>query len=305
MLPPHWRWKLNHYRERLRGVLQQTFRQEPKPRVCFNCGRLVGALEKVCSSCGTSQSAVSFSVFKRLSLSVIPDQNPVTYALLFANLLFLIVAWLITVQGGGGPGGLFNQLDNRVLFLLGAKHGGRIFYLHEYWRLVMPIFLHGGVIHFGFNSFVLWQVGPQAEELFGSARFLFLYLATGVLGFLASALWYPLVVISVGSSGSIFGLIGVLIGYITQRSGFASEYRTSLVRWAIYVFIIGLFLGADNAAHLGGLVSGLVLGRLVSARRPVTAVARFQVGLMGWGSALVILWSVVMVLLNLPAAPAS
>ncbi|MFB3127857.1 MAG: hypothetical protein ACE1Z8_10275, partial [Candidatus Acidiferrales bacterium] len=109
MLPPHWRWKLNRYRERLRGVLQQTFRQEPKPRVCFNCGRLVGALEKVCSSCGTSQSAVSFSVFKRLSLSVIPDQNPVTYALLFANLLFLIVAWLITVQGGGGTGGLFNQ----------------------------------------------------------------------------------------------------------------------------------------------------------------------------------------------------
>jgi rhomboid protease GluP len=305
MLPPHWRWKLNRYRERLRGVLQQTFRQEPKPRVCFNCGRLVGALEKACSSCGTSQSAVSFSVFKRLSLSVIPDQNPVTYALLFANLLFLIVAWLITVQGGGEPGGLFNQLDNRVLFLLGAKHGGRIFYLHEYWRLVMPIFLHGGVIHFGFNSFVLWQVGPQAEELFGSARFLFLYLATGVLGFLASALWYPLVVISVGSSGSIFGLIGVLIGYITQRSGFASEYRTSLVRWAIYIFIIGLFLGADNAAHLGGLVSGLVLGRLVSARRPVTAAARFRVGLMGWGSALVILWSVVMVLLNLPAAPAS
>jgi rhomboid protease GluP len=134
---------------------------------------------------------------------------------------------------------------------------------------------------------------------------LFLYLATGVLGFLASALWYPLVVISVGSSGSIFGLIGILIGYITQRSGFASEYRTSLVRWAIYIFIIGLFLGADNAAHLGGLVSGLVLGRLVSARRPVTAAARFRVGLMGWGSALVILWSVVMVLLNLPAAPAS
>ncbi|MCH8947187.1 MAG: rhomboid family intramembrane serine protease, partial [Acidobacteria bacterium] len=107
--------------------------------------------------------------------------------------------------------------------------------------------------------------------------------------------------------GSIFGLIGILIGYITRRSGFASEYRASLIRWVVYMFIIGLFMGRyiDNAAHVGGFLCGLVLGRLVSARRPVTAAARFRVGLMGWGSALVILWSVVMVLLNLPAAPAS
>lgn len=128
------------------------------------------------------------------------------------------------------------------------------------------------------------------------------YLTTGIVGFLASAWWYHPAALSVGSSGSLFGLIGILISYISQGSGFASQYRTSLTRWAIYVFIMGFFLGADNAAHLGGLVSGLALGRLVSDRRPATAAQRFAVRLMGWGSAAVILTSLTMTMLHLRPA---
>jgi rhomboid protease GluP len=242
---------------------------------------------------------MSLSVFKRMALAVIPAETPLTYLLLFANLLFFAVAWVISQRMEEGGAGLFS-LSSQVLYELGAKQGSRIFVLGEYWRLVMPIFLHAGVVHFGFNSFVLWQVGPQVEELFGSRRFLFLYLATGVAGFVVSAWWYHPAALSVGSSGSIFGLVGVLIGYISQRRGFAAEYKASLTRWAIYVFIIGFFLGADNAAHLGGLVSGLILGRVVSDRRPATLFARLRVELMGWGSVAILLWSVAMVLLHLP-----
>lgn len=298
MLSPRLQWKLKRAMESARNALRGGEPQPPRPRICLNCKRLVGALETHCPSCGTSQSAVSFSALKRLSLAVIPAENPVTYGLLFANLLFILVAFLVSMRGAADP----FSIDTRILFLLGAKHAGRIYYLHEYWRLVMPIFLHAGIIHFAFNSYVLWQVGPQAEELFGSARFLFLYLATGVVGFIASAFWYDLRVISVGSSGSIFGLIGVVIGYITLRPGSADEFKQSLIRWAVYMFIIGLFLGADNAAHLGGLLSGVALGRIVSDRRPHTPSERLRVNLMGWGSALVILWSLAMVLLSLPAA---
>ncbi|MFQ5778015.1 MAG: rhomboid family intramembrane serine protease [Terriglobia bacterium] len=305
MISPRLRWKLARYREQLLARLRDLLGGQPRPRVCFSCGRLVGAHEKVCSHCGASQSALSLSAFKRVALAVIPDEAPLTYALLFANVVFFAVAAIVSLRAGSGGGiGLFD-MNNEVLFLLGAKHGGSIFFLHEYWRLVMPIFLHGGLIHFLFNSFVLWQVGPQAEELFGSRRFLFLYLVTGIAGFIASAWWYDPRSISIGSSGSLFGLFGILISYISQQAGFASEYRASLIRWAVFMLIIGLFLGADNAAHLGGLLSGLVLGRLVSARRPATPAAKLRVELMAWGSAAVILWSVAMVLLHLPPAAGS
>lgn len=301
MLSPRLRWKLNRARDRLLGVWETLFRRQRKPRVCFACGRLVGASETKCSHCGASQQALSLSVFKRMALAVIPAEYTVTYSLLFANLLFFSVAWIVSARGGSAGPGMFGGMDPKVLWVLGALEGQRLFYLHEYWRLVMPIFLHGGILHFAFNSFVLWQVGPQVEELFGPRRFLFLYLSTGVAGFIVSAWWHGLYVFSVGASGSLLGLMGILISYISQQSGFAHEYRASLIRWVIFILIMGFFPGIDNAAHIGGLLSGMALGRLVGVRRPVSAAARFRVEAMAWGSVLVIFWSVVMVLLNLPA----
>ena len=304
MLSPRLRWKLARARERLLDAVQAFFRPQPRPRVCFACGRLVGAAEKVCSHCGTSQAALSVSAFKRVALAVIPAENPLTYALLFANLAFFAAAWLASVRASGSPG-LWGGMSSEVLLTLGALNGGRVLVLHEYWRLVMPIFLHAGIIHFGFNSFVLWQVGPQVEELFGSRRFVFLYLTTGVGSSLVSAWWHGLYGLSVGSSGALMGMIGILISYISQSSGFASEYRKSLIRWAVYILVIGLLPGIDNAGHVGGLLTGLALGRVVSARRPATATARLGVALMGWGAAAVIAWSIIMVLLHLPPAAGS
>ena len=301
MLSRRLRWKLARARDRLRATWETLFRAQPKPRVCFSCGRLVGANEKACSNCGASQAPLSLSAFKRIALAVIPAENPITYALLFANVLFYAVGWIVSQRGDAG-GGLFGRLDANVLLLLGAKYGPNIFFLGEYWRLVMPNFLHFDLLHLAFNSFVLWQVGPQVEELFGSRRFLFLYLATGIVGFGLSLWWYDLhgrPALSVGSSGAIFGLIGVLISYITQSAGFAAQYRASLIRWAVFILIMGIFLPFDNAAHLGGVLTGLVLGRVVSDRRPATLGQRFTVGLMGWGSAAVILASVALTLLHL------
>ncbi|MFQ5695053.1 MAG: rhomboid family intramembrane serine protease [Terriglobia bacterium] len=304
MLPPRLRWKLDRYRERLRSRLGPLFRPQPKPRVCFSCGRLVGASEKACSNCGASQAPLSLSAFKRLALAVIPAEYPLTYALLFTNVLFFAVAWIISLRTGEGTG-LLSTLDGRVLYLLGAKRGLEILAGGEYWRLVMPNFLHFDILHFAFNSFVLWQIGPQVEELFGSRRFLFLYLVTGIVGFTASTWWYIFVrgtdSLSAGSSASLFGLIGILISYVSQRRGFATEYRASLIRWALFILVLGLFFSFDNAAHIGGLLCGLLLGRLVSARRPANAMAELRINLMAWGSALVIFWSVAMVLLHLPS----
>lgn len=301
MLPPRWRWRLDRWRQQVGGLLARP-RPQPKPRLCPSCGLLVGSEEKSCSHCGASMAVLSLTGLQRVAAWILPAQAPLTYALLFTNLLFFVVAWIVSIRLTGTDSPLFSNLDVRVLVAFGAKSGYHIVVAGEYWRLVMPIFLHFDVIHFGFNSFVLWQVGPQVEELFGSRRFLFIYLVTGVVGFLGSLWWYDLhgrPALSVGSSGAIFGLMGVLISYITQSAGFAAQYRASLIRWAVFILIMGIFLPFDNAAHLGGLLAGLVLGRVVSDRRPATPGQRFTVGLMGWGSAAVILASVALTLLHL------
>jgi rhomboid protease GluP len=186
MLSPRLRWKLDQALARVREFFDSG-KQEPKPQICFDCGRLVGAVETICSHCGANQSKASFSALKRVSLAVIPAENPVTYAFIFANLLFMGIAFFISIKSGSAP----FEVNNQALDYLGAKWTPYILYRQEYWRLVMPILLHGGLIHLGFNTFVLWQIGPQVEELFGSQRFLFLYLVTGIAGFIASAWWSP------------------------------------------------------------------------------------------------------------------
>ena len=298
MLPPRLRWKLDRLWEQAREFV--TAQPEPKPKVCFNCGKLVGAVQTVCPECGANQSAVSFSALKRIGMAAIPAENPVTYALLFANFLLYAVAWLASLRVADEPPSLFASMDPRVMVLLGAKFGPLILLEGEWWRLVMPNFLHWTLWHIGMNMYALWQIGPMVEENFGSRRYLFLYLFTGICGFIASTLWNP-TGLSAGASASLFGLIGVLISYLGPRPGFAREYRSQLIRWAVIILVIGLFLPFDNAGHIGGLVSGLILGRVLSDRRAATPGARFRLALMTWSSALVLVWSVAMVLLHLPA----
>lgn len=298
MLSPRWRWRLDRWRQQLAALLSPR-RGQARPRLCPACGLLVGSEEKTCSHCGASMAALSFTGLRRIATAVLPAETPVSFSLLILNGLIFLVVWLIALQRGDL--GLFAHIPTDLHLRLGAKHGFAILFGHEYWRLVMPIFLHADLWHLLFNSFVLYQIAPQVEELFGSARFLFLYLATGVAGFIVSTYWYPLPMVSVGSSGALFGLVGVLISYLGHHS-FAPEYRSAFIRWAILMLALGIFFPFDNAAHLGGLVSGLALGHLVSSRRPATPLQQFTVWLLGWGSAAIILASFVMTMLHIPPA---
>ena len=115
-------------------------------------------------------------------------------------------------------------------------------------------FLHGGVLHILMNSWVMFDLGFRVEELFGTARFLVIYLVSSACGFVASTFWTPY--LSIGASAGIFGLIGALIadGYRGGSSIMASMY----LRWALIILVVGLlpFFPFDNAAHLGGLAAG-------------------------------------------------
>ena len=139
----------------------------------------------------------------------------------------------------------------------------------QWWRLVTAGFLHGGLMHILMNSWVLFDLGAQVEEVYGPSRMMVIYFVSTVCGFLASMFWSPMVP-SIGASAGIIGLIGTMIALgMMHRSALGAAIRGVYVRYAVYVLLFGLlpFFSIDNAAHIGGLAGGFVVARLAALPR--------------------------------------
>lgn len=171
-----------------------------------------------------------------------------------ANIALYLVVSLV--------GGTFPETDLDVLINYGAKESSYIA-MGEWWRIIAPIFLHNGLLHLGFNSMALYVFGPMMENTLGTWRFLLVYMTAGIMGVLASCLWS--VSISVGASGSIFGLLGV--GFFIERrmaqmkkaAGEATDpndntFTSLLIANGALALFVDQF---DHAAHIGGLVTGM------------------------------------------------
>lgn len=183
----------------------------------------------------------------------IPQTAPVwTYVVLVIN----VAAFVGT--------GLLGR--NEVLGL-GAKVNEAIV-AGQLWRLVTPIFLHADLLHIAFNSYALIAFGPQVERPYGRLRFLVIYLTSGVASIAFSFLLSPYP--SVGASGAIFGLIGVVGAYFFRyrnRLAAGGARLTNLLSIVAYNLIYGFIVPAvDNWAHIGGLLAGLALGWLLAPR---------------------------------------
>ncbi|HXX44313.1 MAG TPA: rhomboid family intramembrane serine protease [Candidatus Acidoferrales bacterium] len=275
----------------------------PRPKLCPSCGTLVGATATRCHQCGASLTFSLAAASKSLS-RLMPATSPATYAILGFSVLIYVVSLLVTIRMsgslpvGGGVLGLLGlgAVNGDVLQRLGASLPYPV-NIVEPWRLVTAIFLHGSVLHIVFNMWVLMDIGPQIEELYGSARFLFIYVGCGVGGFvLSSGLWH----FSVGGSGAIVGLVGVLLALTTGRQSIGMRMlRSSLIRWLIYLAIWGFVVpGVDNSAHIGGLVTGFILGKILVDRPPATVQERRTAQVLGWVAALAIAVSFAMAALT-------
>jgi membrane associated rhomboid family serine protease len=147
----------------------------------------------------------------------------------------------------------------------------------EFWRPVTAIFLHAGLIHLGFNMYVLSMIGPFIERLFGPTTYALLYLLSGLSGSLASLAWHPATV-GIGASGAIFGLYGALLGFLfVRRHVIPPEVLNPLLQNGLYFLGINLVLGfaipnVDVAAHLGGAAGGFLGG--LAATWPQAKTAR-------------------------------
>jgi rhomboid protease GluP len=241
-------------------------------RMCPHCRALIDRDAKVCPLCGEATGPVrarSGSTPGRI-MGVIPIPTTASSVMVAANLALYGISWYMTqnseaAQLYGAPS--MGGISSEVLLRLGAK--APYILAGQWWRLVTAMFLHAGLLHIGMNMWCLVDLGPEVESLFSTTKFTVLYLVTGVAGFILSLWWSPFG-LSVGASGAIMGLIGILIGASFHHGHLGKEYRSQLWRWVIYIAIFGIFFHVDNAAHFGGLASGLVLGYLVPEGDPTT-----------------------------------
>jgi rhomboid protease GluP len=143
----------------------------------------------------------------------------------------------------------------------------------EWWRVLTSLFIHFGVIHLAFNMWALATFWPLAERLYGSVNYLLIYLVAGVAGSFASISWRP-DINSAGASGAIFGILGALLAAHLRTGGTYPNSVLRPLRNSTLVFVSFALLngfstkGIDDAAHLGGLTAGFLIG-LVTAR-PIT-----------------------------------
>lgn len=180
------------------------------------------------------------------------------------------------------------QPDNESLLAWGANFRpmtlGR-----DWWRLLTNCFIHIGVLHLLMNSYALVVIGTQLEPLLGKARFLAAYLFTGIAASVASLWWHDLT-ISAGASGAIFGLYGVFLAMLTTNlidTTVRKQLLSSILVFIVYNLMYGMKGGIDNAAHIGGLLSGLVVGYVYYPSLKRADASRLKIAAIG-GVALVV-----------------
>ncbi|MGH1516388.1 rhomboid family intramembrane serine protease [Chryseobacterium sp. JK1] len=136
----------------------------------------------------------------------------------------------------------------------------------QWWRLLTCMFLHGGLIHILTNMMGLMFVGIFIEPLLGRLKFTLIYLITGLIGSLASIAWYD-GAIGVGASGAIFGLYGFFLACMLMKifhPDFTKAFLFSTIIFMGVNLLMGVLGGIDNAAHIGGLVSGFIIGVIIA-----------------------------------------
>jgi membrane associated rhomboid family serine protease len=144
----------------------------------------------------------------------------------------------------------------------GLRWGALVGHLgsREPWRYISAMFVHFNLLHVGFNTLTLHSLGRNLEQGIGAARFILVFLGTGIGGFVASQLWYEPDPLTGGISGGIFGLLGVAVGWrYAERD---PEWKRLAVTGVGYAVAMALLPGmqVNHAAHLGGLGVGVALG---------------------------------------------
>src|SRR6516162_4096663 len=185
-LPYQWQMRLQRWKTLFSGMFGGG---ERRPQLCPACGALVGIHATRCHECGTNLRFSLAAMSKGLA-GVFGGRAPMTTGIVTVNVILFAVELMGTMQAGKGGGlAILWGMNGETLVRLGACYGPSIFIGREWYRLVTAMFLHGGLIHIAFNMMVLMDLGPMVEEVYGSARFLFLYVVSGIASFAVGLLF--------------------------------------------------------------------------------------------------------------------
>jgi rhomboid protease GluP len=258
-------------------------RQTSGSVVCPSCGRLVGVGDPQCFNCGRRNPGLwGFTqLFQRLG------RDLGFGSIAIGVCLVLYVISLVIDPSQIGMGGLFGLLSpsEKALGLLGWSGAVPVFDHGRWWSVLSAGWLHGGLIHIGFNMYWLHMLSPATAHIFGPGRSILIFVGSSVAGFaVTSGVLYvnvfylglagPLRVVglagapyTVGASAAIFGWIGALI-YYGRRTG-GSQLRQQLLGFVIPMFVLGLLIpGIDNWAHIGGFGGGYLLAKWLDPMKP-------------------------------------
>ena len=238
--------------------------------MCPHCRAFITDKDKICPYCN---EVVGPRYAERAQVAgviggFIPHARFNTTLILLINGGLFVATMLFCAKLGLGGG--WGGIDGRVLYAFGAKIG--LQYMDgQWWRLVTAGFLHGSVLHILMNSWVLFDLGAQVEDVYGASRMWVIYFVASVAGFYASAWWNP--GISIGASAGVCGLIGAMIALgVRHRNPMGNAIRGMYVRWAVYTLIFGVMIsGIDNAAHIGGLAAGFAVAYIAETPRATGA----------------------------------
>ncbi|KAB2954124.1 MAG: rhomboid family intramembrane serine protease, partial [Thermoanaerobaculia bacterium] len=257
-------------------------RQRTGSVVCPSCGRLVGVRDERCLSCGLRNPGLyGFAgALRRLG----GERTLPMLLMAGCGVLYLVSLLLTPDLLGGRALATLLAPGQGPLFLLGASGAVPVFGLGRWWTVLSAAWLHGNLLHIGFNLLWVRDLAPGVARLYGAGRMLVIWTAGSVVGFAASStaglLFRGVPVLggagfTLGASASIFGLLGALIAY-GQVSG-QSAMRRVVWGWVVAGAVFGFVVpGIDNWAHAGGFAGGWVAARALdplAAERPAHLLA--------------------------------
>lgn len=196
-------------------------------------------------------------------LDMLTPRTWALYAMVAANVL----VWAMNLAAGLD----FQHPSSMQLYPWGANSASGVVVDGEWWRLLTAAFLHGGVMHIAFNMLGLWDAGKQLCRLLGNWQFTLIYLAAALCGSAASLHFTGQTTTSVGASGAVFGVLGALLTSSFKYRRHLPAYNRGRLWTGLGIFLVYSLArgfteqGIDNAAHIGGLVGGAILGLLLRA----------------------------------------
>jgi rhomboid protease GluP len=194
-----------------------------------------------------------------------PNPYTITYALIAINVL----VYLAMIARGLSP----TEPTPQNILDWGGDYGPYTLGREQYWRLFTSTFLHFGIIHIAFNMYVLYQIGPFIETVFGRARYLIIYFLAGLGGSIVSVFVHPQAV-GAGASGAIFGLYGAVFGFLLIKRRVLAPAAVKSIGKSAGIFVLyNVVYGTisrttDLSAHFGGLLTGFLVGMALIRPHP-------------------------------------